>query len=226
MTCVALIPARGNSKGIPKKNIKEIADKPLIAWSIEQALSASEVDGVYVSTDSQEIADIAIKYGAQVPFIRPDEISDDFASTESVMLHFVEWLEDQGKEFTILALLQATSPVRLPTSLDNAIEYFKSTDSDSMVTTVPNHRFFWKCQPIVEATYDFRNRPRRQDIKESDRLFMETGSFYLTKIEKLKESRNRLCGKICSFELDEIESYEIDSLADFTICEALLRKYL
>ncbi|TDO95984.1 cytidylyltransferase domain-containing protein [Marinomonas balearica] len=222
MRTVAFIPARGGSKGIPGKNIKDIAGKPLIVWSIERAKNSKLVDKVIVSTDSEEIAKIAKENGAEVPFLRPEDISGDTATTESAMLHYCDWLEKNNELYDNLLLVQVTSPIRAETRFDDAINYFKNNQLDSLLSVCPSHRFFWRDLENPVASYDFKNRPRRQDLKQSEIPYMETGSFYITKIEKLRKHKNRLCGKVGMFVTPEEESYEIDSLVDFKFCESML----
>lgn len=223
MTVVAFIPARGGSKGVPKKNIKNIAGKPLIAWSIEQAIASKMIDRVIVSTDCPDIANVAKEYGAEVPFLRPVSISGDSASTESAMLHCCEYLKDNDELPEKFVLIQATSPIRSDGQFDQALTYFDEHGFDSMLTVSTSHRFTWKNLDFPSASYDFMNRPRRQDIKAEDQEFLETGSFYITKTNKLLETGNRLCGKIGLFEVPEDESFEIDSQIDFIICEEILK---
>lgn len=222
MSTVAFIPARGGSKGVPGKNIKLIAGKPLIAWSIEQALQSALVDRVVVSTDCQKIAECARKYGAEVPFMRPAEISGDTATTESAMLHFCDWLNSEKLCFDNFLLIQATSPIRARGRFDEAIRFFEDGAYDSLVVVTPSHRFFWQQPSDPCASYDYMRRPRRQDIPVSERKYMETGSFYLTRMEALRESGNRLCGRVGMYLTPEEESYEIDSLIDFKVCESIL----
>jgi CMP-N,N'-diacetyllegionaminic acid synthase len=223
MSTIAFIPARGGSKGLHKKNIKMLAGKPLIAWSIEQALKSSLIDRVIVSTDCLEIAEVAREYGAEVPFIRPPDISHDTATTESAMLHCCNYLEARNELPNIFVLVQATSPVRSEGQFDNALLYFHKKNYDSLLAVSASHRFTWKKLPESIASYDYMNRPRRQDIKLEDVEYLETGSFYITKTELLIESKNRLVGKIGMFETPEDESYEIDTLVDFIICEEILK---
>lgn len=222
MTTVAFIPARGGSKGVPGKNVKLIAGKPLLAWSIEQAKSASLIDKIVVSTDCPEIAACARQYGAEVPFIRPADISGDTATTESAMLHYCEWLSARGEKFDNFLLVQATSPIRAAGRFDDAIQFFEAEHFNSLLTVTPSHRFFWKNPSAPEASYDFMKRPRRQDIPESDRRYMETGSFYITRWDDLVSTRNRLCGKVGMYITPEEESHEIDSLVDFNVCESIM----
>ena len=223
MKVVALIPARGGSKGVPKKNIKLLAGKPLIAWSIEQALASKLIDRVIVSTDCPEIAIIAKKSGADVPFMRPANISDDKSTTESAMLHCCEYLSSKNELPGLFLLIQATSPIRARDQFDNAITDFKKSGYDSLLTVSQSHRFTWKNKLNPTASYNYQNRPRRQDIKEADQEYLETGSFYITKTKMLIEHKNRLVGKIGMFETPEDESFEIDSLVDFNICEEILK---
>jgi CMP-N,N'-diacetyllegionaminic acid synthase len=223
MSIVAFIPARGGSKGVPKKNIKEIAGKPLIAWSIEQALASNLIDRVIVSTDCPEIAKVAKEYGAEVPFLRPDSISGDTATTESAMLHCCDYLEERNELPELFLLVQATSPIRSKDQFDNAVIYFKKNNYDSVLTVSLSHRFTWKNPSNPSASYDYMNRPRRQDIKKEDQEYLETGSFYITKTKLLIGSKNRLSGKVGMFETPEDESYEIDSLVDFKVCEAIFK---
>ncbi len=223
MSIVAFIPARGGSKGVIQKNIKLLAGKPLIAWSIEQALASNLITRVIVSTDCPEIARVAKEYGAEVPFLRPDSISGDKATTESAMLHCCSYLKEKNEFPELFILVQATSPIRSVNQFDNAILYFKRNNYDSLLTVSPSHRFTWKNPSNPSASYDFTNRPRRQDIKEVDQEYLETGSFYITKTELLVEAENRLVGNIGMFKTPEEESYEIDSLVDFKVCEEILK---
>ena len=223
MEAIGFIPARGGSKGVVKKNIKNIAGKPLIAWSIEQALSSELIGRVIVSTDCSEIAEISKKYGAEVPFLRPENISSDHATTEAAMLHCCEYLKSRDELPDLFVLIQATSPIRSDKQFDDAIKEFKNNDYDSLLSVSKSHRFTWKNKLFPIASYDFKNRPRRQDIKEDDQEFLETGSFYITKTSLLMDHKNRLCGKVGLFETPEDESYEIDTLIDFKICEEILK---
>jgi CMP-N,N'-diacetyllegionaminic acid synthase len=225
MNYVAVIPARGGSKGIPNKNIRLIHGKPLIAWSIEQALECSMIDRVIVSTDNDEIAEIAKAFGAKVPFIRPAKLAEDSSPTEPTLIHAVNELQNKENVKTnAVILLQPTSPVRKKGRLKEAILKLEQDDADSLLSVCANHHFFWKNPSNPEALYNYRNRPRRQDISEIDRWYRENGSIYITKTDTLLSRQNRLGGKISIFEMDEAESWEIDSVIDFEIVETLLKK--
>ena len=224
MKNVVIIPARSGSKGIPGKNIKIIAGKPLIAWSIANACTSRHVDRVIVSTDSNEIADIAKEFGAEVPFLRPESLSDDFATTESAMIHVLNLLEsNEGYIPDNVVLLQATSPVRENDSIDQAIEYFISSGSDSLLSVCEFWHFLWEDNKNLIALYDYESRPRRQDIDPKQIRLKENGSIYITKSELLKKTKNRLCGKIGRFIMQEEDSFEIDKPLDWLVIEAILK---
>lgn len=221
---VALIPIRSKSKGIPNKNIREIAGKPLVTWTIEHCLASKKVDRVIVSTDSDAYADIARQAGAEVPFLRPDDISNDTSTTEVVMLHLEDYLSSKGYDYDAMVLAQATSPVRRPGLIDDCIARWETTGADSLLTVTLNESFFWRRGPsCMEATYDYMNRPRRQDIAPEEILFRETGSLYVTARQILQTKRNRLSGKIEAMETSKLESLEIDDLDDWHIIESILK---
>lgn len=219
---LAIIPARGGSKGILGKNLMEVNDKPLIAWSIEHALTTPEVQQVIVSTDNEEIAKVAKDCGAEAPFIRPIDLAQDRTPTEPVLIHALDFYEKQGYFFDAVILLQPTSPFRKQSALSKAIKEFESSDSDSLLSVCENHHFFWKSKAKPEALYDFQNRPRRQDILEIDRWYRENGSIYITRVDVLRKNNNRLGGKISMFVMTEEESWEVDSHADLKIISALM----
>ncbi len=222
MTYLAFIPARAGSKGIPHKNIRPLGGKPLIAWSIEQALAARRVDRVLVSTDGAEIALAAREHGAEVPFLRPPEISTDTASTEIAMLHAIGELENSGYRPDFVVLLQPTSPIRFPGRIDAAITYLEEHGADSLVSTCEIHPFLWKNPENAMPCYDVQRRPRRQDVPASERLYEENGSIYITRTDVLLRDSCRLGGKIVSFEMSAAESIDIDTAHDFALANAIL----
>ena len=224
MRSLAVIPARGGSKGLPGKNLRNIAGKPLIAWSILRAIEAGRVDRVLVSTDDEAIAQTAREFGAEVPFLRPAELATDAAPTEPTLTHALDWYAANGEEFDLITLLQPTSPLRLPGSIDAAIARLETEGADSILGGCENHHFFWRAGQPAEALYDFRNRPRRQDIAPQDRWFRENGSIYVSRVDAFRSSGNRLSGKIALFEMAEEESWEIDSEADFAVVESLFSR--
>ena len=218
-TLTAFIPARGGSKGIPNKNIKEFAGKPLIVHSIEYALNCSQIDEVVVSTDDDKIAKIARKAGARI-VNRPPELSTDSATTESAIHHFVNKF---NKKPDILVLLQPTSPYRPKGSLENAITHFTENGFDSLLSITPTCRFFWRVKDdqTTYAEYDYLNRPPRQDLKQEDVRYMENGSLYIFTRRHFDKTGNRLGGKIGYVEWPEEYSLEIDTPLDFDILEKI-----
>ena len=217
----AFIPARGGSKGIPEKNIKEFAGKPLINHSIEYALNCTQIDEVVVSTDDDKIAKIARKAGAKV-VIRPSELSTDLATTESTIHHFVNKF---NKKPDILVLLQPTSPFRPKGSLENAITHFTENGFDSLLSITPTHRFYWRVKEdqTAFAEYDYLNRPRRQDMKLDDIRYVENGSLYIFTRKHFDKTGNRLGGKIGYVEWPEEYSLEIDTPLDFNMVEKIFK---
>ncbi|MGG6263559.1 cytidylyltransferase domain-containing protein [Leptolyngbya sp. AN03gr2] len=224
MTNIAIIPARGGSKGVPRKNVRCLMNVPLIAHSILDAKESKLVDRVYVSTDDPEIAEISSKYGAEI-IDRPAEIAGDTASSESALLHALTKIEQSGVQPELIVFLQCTSPLRTGADLDRAIEQLRSEQSDSLLSVTPTHRFLWEQVDGVAKSinYDYRNRQRRQDMNPQ---FMENGSIYIFKPWVLKELGNRLGGKISLFVMREEQSWEIDSIADFEYIEFLLTQQL
>lgn len=136
MRIAALIPARSGSKRIPRKNVTLCAGKPLIAWTVESALEAGSIANTYVSTDSPEIAEIAKAFGAEVPFIRPTELSEDSTPMIPVMQHFLEWAKASGHNFDCVAILQPTSPLRIAQDIDGASQLMTSADTETVVSVV------------------------------------------------------------------------------------------
>lgn len=230
MRILCVIPVRGGSKGIPRKNLKPIAGKPLVAWTIEQALEAQAALApehtldVIVSTDDAELADIAREFGAEVPFMRPAELAEDTTATEPVIEHAIKFMDDAGRRPDAVMLLQATSPVRLPGTLERAARQFAESDSDSMVGVIPIGPFIWAATEPPTAQYEVMARPRRQELTRETFRYRENGSMYITKTEIYEEFHNRLAGKIELYMLDEIEGVDIDAPIDFSVAEHQLEQ--
>jgi len=225
MTIQCIIPARGGSKGIFKKNVIDFCGKPLLAWTIDQCLSADKVSDVWVSSDDDEILQVAEKYGAKV-IKRPNEISVDTATSESAWLHAIDYIQSKGEEVDIVLGPQPTSPLREVFDIDNAITKFTEGNYDSMFSaSMADDFFFWEesSKGIVSINYDYRNRKRRQEIKEQ---IIENGSFYLFKKEVIQNNDNRIGGKIGYSKMDFWKMFEIDSLSDLRMCSVLMKEFL
>jgi CMP-N,N'-diacetyllegionaminic acid synthase len=223
MSIFCIIPARGGSKGIPHKNIAPFLGQPLISHTIQYAMASKSVDRVFVSTDDDVISQISRGDGAEV-IPRPTEIAGDTATTESAISHAIEWWRGQNLTPEIIVLLQATSPLRPHGSLDKALEKFRTGGFDSLLSISPTHRFFWKVSgEEAHAEYDFMNRPRRQDMVESDIRYVENGSVYIFSIGHFERTGNRLGGKIGYTIFPEAFSPEIDISSDFTLLEEIAK---
>ncbi|TDX81154.1 N-acylneuraminate cytidylyltransferase [Rathayibacter sp. PhB151] len=222
MSILCVIPVRGGSKGLPRKNARLVAGKPLVVWSIEQALAAG-LD-VLVSTDDAELAAIAADAGADVPFLRPAELARDDTATEPVVLHAVAHRVALGYRPDSVLLLQATSPIRLPGTIDRAVEQFASTGVDSLVGVVAQTPFLWRSrgEESALAHYDVAARPRRQELTAPEFFYRETGSLYLTRTEVYEQERNRIGGRVGLFVMDEVEGGDIDGEHDLVVAEHLL----
>lgn len=222
----AIIPARGGSKGLPGKNIKPFCGKPLIAWSIEQAQNSAHVDSVWVTSDSEEILQVAEQHGA-FGIKRPAEISGDTASSESAWLHAIDAISTcTGKEPSLILAMQATSPLRDSRDIDLAVEQFHRENLDSLLSGDPLEIFFiWSRQRDghwMSSNFDYRQRPRRQEIPTQAH---ENGSFYLFRSHVLRTSGNRLHGRIGLYEMAKWKGFEIDTLDEFEFCEMVYRHY-
>lgn len=223
MRVLCVIPVRGGSKGIPRKNLQDVAGKPLVVWTIEQALACRPRLDVLVSTDDEEIAALAREAGALVPFLRPAELAQDTTATEPVVRHALTWWREHHGEPDAVMLLQATSPIRLPGTLDRAVAQFAASGADSMVGVVPQAPFLWWAGDPPRAEYDVTARPRRQDLTAEALRYRETGSLYLTRPGVYDTQDNRLGGRIALFVMDEAEGIDIDTELDLARADAVLR---
>lgn len=218
---MAVIPARGGSKGLPRKNVLSIAGRPLLTHTVAHALGASTVDRIYVSTDDSEISEIAVKAGALV-IDRPAELSDDEATTEQVLEHALRvMLEEYDLDPAILVLLQCTSPIRAPEDIDSAVSMVSSGSFDSVLSVSPSHRFIWRSEDneAEAVNYDPLSRPRRQEMTSE---FVENGSLYVFRPQSFREMGSRLHGKIGMHVMGPWSHIEIDSQEDFKLCEWVL----
>ena len=223
---IAIIPARGNSKGIPNKNLIDFCGKPLLAWSILQAFDSSYVEEVYVSSDNEEILKTAKAYGAY-GIRRPSELATDTATSESALLHAIDHIESfQKKKVDVVVFLQATSPLREPGDIDRAVQTLLQTKSDSIFSMAILEDFcVWTSQAgeLRGLTFDPFNRGSRQ---EREPVYLENGSIYVFYPHILRKNNNRLGEKISMFEMPLWKSFEIDTFEDVEICKYYFEKKL
>jgi N-acylneuraminate cytidylyltransferase len=219
---VAVIPARGGSRGIPRKNIKLLAGKPLIAYSIESALHSPSISQVVVSTEDAEIASISRDWGAKV-VPRPAELARDATPTEPVLEQAVGHLEEEyGYRLDWIVLLQPTSPFREADDIERAWQKLKEQNGDSLLSVCPNHDFLWHPAEggyYAPINYDYRRRPRRQQMRQ----YRENGSIYITRRQILMEEHCRLGGKVVAYVMPPENSLQIDSSWDWWLAEQILR---
>lgn len=225
MSVVAIIPARGGSKGIPRKNLLDLCGKPLIAWSILQAKHAEGIDSVWVTSDDDEILAAAADYGAGT-IKRPQDISGDTATSESAWLHAINEIESQNIPIDIVVAMQATSPLRESSDLDDGLALIKNGHYDSLLSVTEVEDFFtWRLNEHGSAesiNYDYRNRKRRQQI---EKRYLENGSFYIFKPEQLRNENNRLGGQIGLFVMSRHKMFQIDNPEDIPLCKAIMQGY-
>lgn len=223
---LAIIPARSGSKGLPGKNIRQLIDKPLIAWSIEQALSCKYISEVIVSTDSEEIAEIAISYGAKVPFLRPASLAGDHSSTNDVMIHLIDELDKKNEFFDYLFLLEPTSPLREVKDIESAYEILLNSNNATSIVGISKvetqHSDF--CVTLDKNNFLISsnnfNIVRRQDINP---IYFLEGSIYISEVEAYKTTKKFYHEKTLGYTFPKWKSFEIDDITDFVIVEALLK---
>ncbi len=221
---VCIIPARGGSKGLRGKNIKDLLGKPLIAYSIEQAKESKYIDRVIVSTQDSLIAEVSKKYVAEVPFIRPEKLAIDDSSTINVLLHAVDWLKKNEEYlFDILVLLHATTPLRSGDDVDNCIELLVEKNADNVFSLTKAHRnpYF----NMVEVSEDKHVRLVKKGNfvtrQSAPKVFDMNSSIYVWRKDSLEKKKGIFLEKTCIYEMPKERSIDIDDILDFKIAEFL-----
>ncbi|WP_166879471.1 acylneuraminate cytidylyltransferase family protein [Salinibacterium sp. ZJ450] len=223
MTVIAVIPARGGSKGVPRKNVREVGGRPLIARAVDAALAADQIDAVYVSTDDAEIAAVSALAGARV-IDRPAELARDESSSEDALLHALQSLAADGVSPDILVFIQATSPFIDPAALDAAVGRVRAGAADVVFSAVPTHAFLWRNTPdgAAAVNHDAAVRPRRQDREPH---YQETGAFYVMRAAGFAEARFRFFGRIGIAITADGDALEIDTAEQFALAETLAERW-
>lgn len=227
-TILALIPARSGSKGLPRKNILPICGKPLIAWSVDKALKSKHVDTVLVTTDSQEIADIARAAGAHVPFLRPAELATDRSSTYDVIRHALTFLQEmEGKTFDYVVLLEPTSPLREDDDIDRMLDHLvgNAAEFDSIISVgeVDEH------PSIVRRLNGSRLEPFCPELQQTTRrqdnepAFFPYGVAYIAKTDVLLKENTVYTQRCTYFKIQRYQNYEIDDIYGFLCVESVMK---
>lgn len=227
MKVVGFIFARGGSKGLPGKNVRLLAGKPLIAWSIEHARAVQRIERVIVSTDSYEIAEVARQYGAEVPFMRPQELSHDSSPEWLAWRHGLNYLlEKEGSLPDVMVSIPTTAPLRLPLDIENCLDEYEKANSDIVITVTDAHRspYFNMVKENADGTSGLVIPPRsaiarRQDAPE---VFDITTVAYVVRAEFVMSHEGVFEGKVRHVHVPPERSIDIDTLLDFNIAECLI----
>lgn len=229
MKVLGIIPARGGSKGVPRKNIKILCGKPLLAYTVESALAATRLSRVVLSTEDEEIAELGRDLGVEVPFMRPAELAEDITPTMPVVLHAVKTLERFGESFDAVCLLQPTNPLRRSADIDACIELLEDSGADSVVSVLPVPEpynpmwVYWKAKDGTLSLSSGEREPivRRQELP---RAFYRDGSVYVTRHAVLMEQGNLYGRSIQSYEMDTRYAVNIDTSNDWEKAEHMIRE--
>lgn len=225
---LALIPARGGSKGIPYKNIIDVHGLPLIAHSIKSAKNSKLVDKIVVSTDSPKIAKIAKKYGAEAPFLRPKQIAGDRSPTIDAVLHALDWLEARGEKFDIVALLEPTSPLRKPNDIDNAVRILLKNynKTDAVVSVGEVHMEHPSIMKTIEKNRLKTLLPSGKKIYQRQQLskvYFPYGVVYLAKTSALRKEKTFYPKRTMPYKTLRWQNYEIDDIFDLICVRAVMQ---
>lgn len=224
---LALVPARGGSKGLPRKNLRCLNGYPLIQWSIDIALACEEIDSVIVSTDDEQIAAVASTAGAEVPFMRPPNLAEDESSTIDVVIHALDFLESNEREFEIVLLLEPTSPLREVSDIQTALQRMIDKSATAIVSVcraeATNPTFMFRTtdqgrlEPFMSAS---PTGVRRQDVEV---LYYIEGTLYASTVVGLRERLSFYHDDTLAYEVAKWKALEIDDIEDFELAEAIAR---
>ena len=223
---LAIVPARSGSKGLPGKNSKILAGKPLVQYSLEAGVDSQYIDDVLLTSDCPICMNLANSMGVMVPFSRPASLSGDQVASSSVIIHTVQYLKKQGLEYGILVLLEPTSPLRTASDIDTALEEMMAVNAKSMVSVClaeeqhPDMMFKLaaghRLKPWALAEFE---GPRRQDLSKT---YFQDGSIYISFIEEYMKLQTFCHTNTAAFEMPKWKSFEVDDLIDFICVEAVM----
>ena len=223
MNILVIIPARGGSKGLPGKNIKNLNGKPLICYTIDVARKITSDENICVSTDDAHIIEVVNNYGLDVPFVRPKEFATDTATTNDVLLHALSFYENKGCQYDVIVLLQPTSPLRKETEIKDALSLY-NCGIDMVVSVTKSHAPAVLCKENDEGFVDLvfnKGASRRQDLEE---LYEYNGDIYVINITSLKQKGMANFSKKVKYVMPKISSIDIDDILDFISVEAIMEK--
>ncbi len=217
---IAIITARGGSKRIPKKNIKEFCGKPIIAYSIRAALDSGIFDEVMVSTDSEEIAEIARAYGAKVPFMRSAKTSDDFATTADVLMEVLERYQEMGRTFEVMSCIYPTAPFVTTQKLQSAYDTLTKEHAVMAMPVVafsyPPQRSYILQGNMLEMKWKENYNKRSQDL---EKMYHDAGQFYMYQVEAFIRLKGQMTESIVPVIVDEMDVQDIDNESDWKLAE-------
>lgn len=224
---LAIIPARGSSKGIPEKNIKPLFGKPLIAYTIEAAQAARSVDRLILSTDDEGIAEVAQKFGVEIPFMRPAELAQDTSLAIDNYIYTVDRVNaDNSKQYDEFIVLQPTSPFRTAVDIDNAIELFHEKKADSLISVCEaSHPPLWakKIDSLGRLKDYFNINIGNKNRQELEPAFMPNGAIFILKLSLLKSHYSYYSDRTYAYVMLQERSLDIDTPLDFEFAEFLMR---
>jgi N-acylneuraminate cytidylyltransferase/CMP-N,N'-diacetyllegionaminic acid synthase len=222
-TVLGLIPARGGSKGVSRKNIRELDGLPLIAHSIQAGLDATAIDSVVVSTDDDEIAQVAKSYEGRVPFMRPPELATDEAPTAPVITHTLETLHSRGEEYDTFVLLQPTSPLRTSTHIEESYSLYQRSRAESVFSAYPTYETRWKRSPKGAQKLNYTDSSKRRQDREPE--YVVNGAIYVTDVEQFLQTGETIPGMTEIYEMTKWESIDIDTPFDLWLAEQILTEW-
>ena len=224
---IAIIPARGGSKRLPGKNIRDLCGKPLIAWTIESAMKSNYIDKTIVSTDNEQIAKISRDFGAEVPFLRPKELATDNSSPIEAIIHALEFLENEGEKYDIVVLLEPTSPLRKENDIDRALKlFFENINHYTSLISVGKVRLE---NPFIMKRIDSGFVESLIGIgcyETQPKAYFPYGVIYLSKITTLYKYKTFYQEKSLPYLIERWQNYEIDDKCDFLCIEAILKQII
>ncbi|WP_164668019.1 cytidylyltransferase domain-containing protein [Virgibacillus doumboii] len=219
-TVLAIIPARGGSKGVPRKNIKNLAGKPLIAWTIEEAKKSKYIDRLILTSEDKEIINVARLFGCEAPFIRPQELANDNTPGIEPILHAIE----QVRGYDYVVLLQPTSPLRNTQDIDQTIEKCDKNNGVAAVSVTESDKSpYWMYQlekEMMTPLIDINNVPKRR--QDAPKAYVLNGAVYVSKVDKILEEKNFLQKEKIAHIMPSERSLDIDRELDFTVCEVMI----